>query len=284
MADQVEQAEIRGLDIDKVVKGYADPNYVFKAVCNISPTSGDSVRWYQETAGDLTATTPMAVANKAIMALPVHLDESWTRNTSYIQEFMAEGAISEMDIMSADIDVFARTSIRIARAVIKQVDTLIWNTLTENQTYQANIQTVSSLGWAGAGTDIVGEIESAKLALFTYNYNPMGARLFINPVTNKNLMKWIITSKGSSIPQFSSEKIASGVIMNLLGCDVVVSPNINASGAALVVPQVACTWKTHTPITTRVIEEPGLQKKVRVWERGIALLTDPKAVVYLSGV
>ena len=282
MADTVEMQEIRKLNIDRVVRGYALINYVFKSVCNVSDTSADHIRWYQETAADLTATSPMRVKNKAIAALPTNLEESWTRNTSYIQEYMAEGTISEMDIQSADIDVFARTAIRLARAVIKQVDSDIWDVITENQS-ASTINSVTSAGWAG-GADIIEEIEEAKKKIIENDYSVAGARLFINPETNKNLMKWLISTKGSSIPTFSSEKVSSGVVMNLLGVGVVVSNNVTTSGAALVVPSVAATWKSHTPITTRVIEEPGLNKKIRVWERGICILTDPKAVTYLDGV
>ena len=31
------------------------------------------------------------------------------------------------------------------------------------------------------------------------------------------------------------------------------------------------------PITSVVIDDPGIGKKIRVWEEGVALLTDPKS-------
>ena len=54
----IETVNIRGLDIDKVIKGFALTNYVFKNLVTSSTTDGDSVRWYQETAADLTITSP----------------------------------------------------------------------------------------------------------------------------------------------------------------------------------------------------------------------------------
>ena len=63
MSDSIEMQDIRGLDIDKAVKGFAEVEYVFKNICNKSTTSADSIRWYQETAGDLTVATPSYVNN-----------------------------------------------------------------------------------------------------------------------------------------------------------------------------------------------------------------------------
>ena len=113
MAETVEMAEIRGLDIDKVVKGFALQEYIFKNDCTVSSMSGDSVRWYQETAADLTATAPAAVANISPLSTFATLEASWTRNTSYVKKFAAEGFLSMEDIKSTDIDVLARTLLRL---------------------------------------------------------------------------------------------------------------------------------------------------------------------------
>ena len=71
--------------------------------------------------------------------------------------------------------------------------------------------------------------------------------------------------------------------MQILGLNVKVSLNVTTSGAAVIIPKVACTWKTHTDTTSRVIENPGMNSVVRVWELGCAILTDPKAVTYITG-
>ena len=59
----VETNDIRGLDIDKLVKGFALTEYIFKSMVTVSSTSGDAIRWYQETAADLTATATPASTN-----------------------------------------------------------------------------------------------------------------------------------------------------------------------------------------------------------------------------
>jgi hypothetical protein len=284
MPQSVEMQNIRGLDIDKTVKGFAEVEYVFKQYCTVSSMAGDSLRWYQETAGDLTATAPSVVANVSPLSQFPTLEKTWVRQTSYVRKYAAEGFISMEDMKSADIDVLARTLRALTRAVVKQVDTRIWDIMTSNRTFLGASNQVNSAGWFGAGTDIVNELLQAKRLIYENDYNPEGAILFINPLTNQNMLKWLISTKGSSIPNFSSNKVKSGVVMNILGLDVVVSNNVTTSGAAVVIPNVACTWKTYTDTTSAAIEEKGVGTKLRVWELGEAILTDPKAVCYLSGV
>lgn len=281
----VEEANIRGLDIDKTVKGFALVEYIFKSAVTVSSISADSIRWYQETAADPTANTALGlkVANKATYALPFTLEHSWTRNTSYVKEYMAEGTISEMDIMSADIDVLARTLLRLTRAVVKQVDTDIYNVITENQS-ASNINTVASTAaWdAASGQDPIEDILDAMRTIEQNNYSTSNLEIWLSPLDKKNLLTWLITTKGASIPRFASDKVESGVIMEFLGAKLRVSPNVVADSAVVLNPKQACTFKQHTDTTSRIIEEPGISKKIRVWERGIALLTDPKAVCLIT--
>ena len=72
--------------------------------------------------------------------------------------------------------------------------------------------------------------------------------------------------------------------MELLGQKVVVSANMSEDTVVQFVPGVACTWKQFTPITSAVISDPGIGKKIRVWEEGEAILTDPNAVHVITNV
>lgn len=283
MADSVEMQDIRGLDIDKTVKGFALREYVFKSDCNSSSMSGDSVRWYQETAADLTATTPSAVANISPLSIFPTLEPTWTRNTSYFKKYGAEAFISMEDIKSADIDVLARTLLRITRAVVKQVDTDIWNVLTENQT-AVNINAVTSTAaWdAASGQDPIEDILEALQKIEENDYDTAGAVLYLSPKDKKSLLTWLISTKGASIPSFSSEKVSTGELMSFLGCRIKVSNNVTADYAAVAITNKACTWKSFTDTTAKMIQEEGIGTKIRVYEHGIAILTDPKCVSLIS--
>jgi len=285
MADTVEQQDIRGLDITKTITGFALAEYTFKNDCEVSSMSGDSVRWYSETAADLTATTPAAVANISPLSQFPTLEVSWTRNTSYVKKYAAEGFLSMEDMKSADIDVLARTLLRLTRAVTKQVDTAIYNVLTENDT-PVNINTVATnAAWNTAsytGVNIIEDILDAKYQMELYNYDTSNAVLYVSPLDYKSMVTWLIDGKGSSIPAFASEKVSTGTVMQLVGVSIKISPNVTADKALMFIPKKACTWKSHTGITSKVIEEAGIGSRIRVWELGVPILTDPRAVTLIT--
>jgi len=281
MADTVEMQEIRGLDVDKAVKGFALASYTFKNECTVSTTSADHVRWYQETSADLTATAPATIGNISPLSTFATLEPSWTRQTEYIQKYGVEAFISMEDIKSADIDVLARTLLRLTRAVQKKVDTDIYDTIVGD----SNIQGFSgSVYWSGSGGTVLYDILDAKRRIYDYHYNPQGATLIIEQRVERDIINWLVSHKGSNIPQLASQQIQQGTVMNLAGVNIKTSPNANVRQALMIVPQQAVTWRQHTPITARVIDEPGIGSKVRVWELGLPTVTDPKAICLISGL
>lgn len=283
MADKSGQAEIRGIDIDKLAKGFADEEIVLKRFVTVSNTSAREIRWYQKTSGFLTATTTTGAATyiqTGEKALPTVIEQSWTRQTSYVKKFFVESPlISEEDIKDSDIDILATNIRDLVRAVEYDVEKHIWNVLTENQTPSLINTNASTAAWDAAnGQDPVEDIMEAKMNIRTNGYNPEGGVLFLSPKDHKSLLTWLITTKGSSIPSFASARVGDGVVMELLGLRVVVSTIVTADKACVAVPNRAVTYKQFEPVTARQIEEVGMGRKVRVWEEGVAILTDPKAV------
>lgn len=283
------EQNIRGIDIDKLAKGFADEEIIFKKFCTITPTSAREIRWYQKTAGfldstDTTGITASQIANVAPLALPVVVEQSWTRNTSYIRKYFVESPIiSDEDIRDSDIDIIATNIRDLTRAVARQVDSRIYNVISEDQT-AVNITTTPTMAaWDVAGSaDPIRDILSGSKLIRNQGYEINDLVLLISPTDYANLMGWLISTKGASIPSFASDKIESGVLMKLLTARIVVSNNTVADNALLFVPQRACTWKTFVPITARSIEEVGIGTKIRVWEEGEAILTDPKAVCLIT--
>lgn len=282
MVDTSAEADIRGIDVDKLAKGFADEENVLKRFVINSKTAAREIRWFQKTSGfldstDTTAITASQIANTSFKSLPVVVEQSWTRNTSYVRKYFVESPwISEEDIKDCDIDILA-TSVRdLVRAVARQVDARIYTVLSTG----SGVQTAASTqdGWDDAATgNPILDILTAKQAIRAYGYNPEGAVLAINSIEHKNLLNYLISVKGSSIPSFSSKMVGEGVVMELLGCQVVVSENFTTDQALVFVPNRAATWKSFTPITSAVISDVGIGKKIRVWEEGECLLTDPKA-------
>jgi hypothetical protein len=293
MADTVEMQDIRGLDIDRTAKGFAEEAYIFKNDCQTTTMNGDSVRWYQKTAGTLSATSPSATAKVSPLSRPMTLEVSWTRNTSYSKKYFVEGFISMEDIKTADLDVLATTVRDLTRVIVRDVDSAIFSVMSEGWVAAAavptTIQTFSAAAIGGGewnkasyGADIVKDLMHAKKMIWAYSYNPEGASLYLSPQDYESMVTWLISGKGSSIPSFASEKIASGTVMQILGLNVKVSNNVCKSGALVIVPQVATTWRQADPTTARTVEEAGIGTRVRVWESGVAYNTDPKAIVLIT--
>lgn len=283
MADTVEMQDIRGMDVDKVAKGFAERQYVFKKDCQVSSMKGDSIVWFSKTAGTLSATAPSKTSNISPLSRPAFLEPSWTRHTSYPQKHFVEGFISMEDIKSADLDVLATTIRDLTRVITRDEDAHIWDVMTESQS-PSEIQSYSITNeWDDySNANVVLDLMSVKKMISDYDYEPEGASLYLSPTDYKNLVTWLISEKGSSIPEFSSEKIKSGVVMNLLGLNVKVSNNVTNDYALVVVPKRATTYKEFTRITAKVVKEEGIGSRIRVWSSGVAYNTDPKAIVLLT--
>lgn len=286
MADTSGMADIRGIDIDKLAKGFADEQNIFKKFCTVTNTSAREIRWYSKTSGfldstDTTAITASQIANTDFSSRPVVVEQSWTRNTSYVRKYFVESpTISEEDIKDCDIDILATNIRDLTRAVERQVDSRIYTVLTTASGVQTGAATDE---WDVAATaDPIKDILTMKQALRAYGYDPEGSVLALNSIEHRNLLTWLINVKGSSIPSFSSSKVETGVVMELLGCRVVVSENATTDQAVLFIPQQSATWKSFMPVTAVTLDDPGIGKKIRVWEEGEAICTDPKSVYVLT--
>ena len=293
MADSSGQAEIRGIDIDKLAKGFADEASLLKQFVTKSSTKAREIRWYQKTSGfldstDTTAITLSQIANVSERSLPVVVEQSWTRNTSYVKKFFVESpTISDEDIKDSDIDILATNVRDLVRAVANQVDIRIYSVIIEaaaatpTTPNPTNTLTTAATadGWDDNLTDNpIKDIMTGNRKIRAQGYDTSSIVLYINPIEHENLLNYLINVKGSSIPSFSSEKVKSGVLMELLGNRVVVSQNATTDYALQFIPQRSATWKSFMPITSVVMSDPGVGKKIRVWEEGECLLTDPKSV------
>lgn len=286
MADGNAQADIRGLDIDKLAKGFADEENIFKKFVTTATTSARELRWYQKTSGFLDTTdssgiTASKINNVAFKARPYAVEQTWTRQTSYIRKYFVESPmISIEDVKDTDIDILATNVRDLTRAVARKVDQRIIEVITENYT-PVNINTAAATGTGWDDTtngNPVLDMLAAKQNIRSNGYNPEGAVCAMNSIEHKHLLNYLITVKGSSIPQFSSDRVKDGVVMEMLGLNIVVSENVTTDYVVIFVPQRAATYKQFMPISATTKEDPMIGIKIRVAEEGEAILTDPKAV------
>ena len=287
MADKSAQADIRGIELDKLAYGYADEMFILKKLCTVSTTSAREIRWQKKTAGildstDTTAITASQIANTAFKSRPVVVEDSWTRTTSYVRKYFVESPwISEEDIKDSQVDIWGDNMRQLVRAVSNQVEQRILGVLGDTLGTGGNVNTAAATadGWNDVATgDPIADIGTGIENIKTYSYDTSNLAMYMNPAEEKHLINYLINVKGSSIPQFASDQVTKLKILEIRGVKIYVSNNMSTDTVIMFIPGLSCKWKQFTPLTTAVIEDKGIGKKIRVWEEGEALLVHPRSV------
>ena len=288
MADRAGEQDIRGINIQEFVTGFADEDSVLKSYCRVSTTDARETRWFQKTAGYISPPTTTAItsnlaSNTAQRALAPVAAQTFTRNTAHMRKYyMKSEIISIEDEKDSDVDVLMTMVRDVLRGVASQIDTRIYNVGTESLS-PSTIGTAAATGTGWDDTtngnpilDILNGLKSFRTNSYKVD-SSMKPVLYIHPVEHTNLINYLITVKGSSIPNFSSEQVRKNVVMEILGCNVVVSTNATTDYAWLFIPNTAVAWKQFVPLTSEVERIVGVGKVVHVWEEGEAMLENPKA-------
>jgi len=283
MADTVGMQDIRGLNVNKIVTGFALQEFIMKQLVRVSGSSKWQERYYQETAADLTATAPSVIEGVNRLSSFPTLEVSWTQMNSYHKKHAAETTISWEDAISNDIPVIERSLLRIARAIAKSVDGAIWTELTVNN-YATINSGAATIPWASASSTPLANILEAKRAIWAQNYNPdRNGYLLLSPLGYKDLVQYLIHTKGASIPQFASEKVVNGNVGQILGLNILVSNVVAASGAVVIIGQECGNYLELEPLNTITIPDQGIKYTIRSWEIGVPQCTNPKAIYYIEG-
>ena len=283
------ESTIRGIDIDKLAKGFADEANIFKGFVKTSKTSAREIRWYTRSTGildttDTTGITASQIPAVGYKALPNVVERDWTRQTSYVRKYFVESpTISAEDIKDSDIDILATNVKDLVKAVAYQVDARIYDIVSDSQaggSAGVNTTAATGTGWDDTtnGNPIL-DILVAKRKIRQNGYNPEGAVLAMDSLAHQQLLNYLMTVKGSSIPHYNDKVIENpNVVMGMLGIKIVVSENVVTDSVTMWIPSTSATWKSFMPISSVVIDDPGIGKKIRVWEEGECILTDPKSV------
>lgn len=284
MADTAGQALIRGINIDKMSRDYFNEALIMKKEVTVMSTSSREIRWYQKTSGYLTTTSPAAIGGVAEGARPFVLEQSWTRNTSYTKKYFLESPLITLeDIQDSDVRVFLENAQDIAEAVAYQLDSDIWNVVSESQS-PTNINSVTATAaWdAASGQDPAEDIfESVQKIREETKRNPTNVKIYVSAKGEKDLKTWIV-STGSNFTEAASNMVMNGSLTKFGGYPIVVSENITADYAMVADLSRAAEYHEFMPMTTRVIEEEGIGRKVRAWTNGITILVKPKYVTLIS--
>jgi hypothetical protein len=289
MADTIGQVDIRGIEVQKFVTGFADEDVVLKKFCRQATATSREIRWFQKTAGYISPATTTGItsnllANTAEGAIAPVAYQSWTRNTSNVRKYFVESELITMeDEADSDVDVLGTMIRDLLIGVSSQVDVRIYNVLTESLSPVNILSTAATAdGWDDAATgnpilDILTGNQKIRAQRFKIDASNK-AVLYINSIEHRNLLNYLISVKGSSIPSVSGALLKEAVVMEILNNDVVVSENATTDYALQFLPNKSVAWKSFIGLTSEVEKYAGKGKKIFVWEEGEALLEYPKSV------
>jgi len=287
MVETAGQALIRDVDITKGAIAEFEEALIFKNLISGRPTKSREVKFWSKTSGYLTLTAPAKLSNIAPGARPFVAETSWTPTTKYTIKYMLDSPMINMeDESDSEVNVFRDNAKDVVESIANDVDGDIWDVITENVT-PVNINAVAANAtWAAAsGQNPFEDIMQAKMEIRQETKRSIrNGVLLLNAQGEKDLLVWLVTTKGSSVPNFASDKVGTGTIDKFAGLQVVVSENVVATYAFVGDLKQSTEYRTFKPLQTWIISEEGIGRKIRVSTNGVAILKKPKYNCLITGV
>lgn len=277
--------DLRKEHVDKLVKGFALQSYVLKdSLLNMSSSAWKET-YKIETAADLSGGAGSAVKGIPRGAKFPYGEVEWIEATKRHEKYGMEGKIDWEDTVTSEIDVIARTLLRIGRAVAKAVDDEIYTQVST----ASGINTVAaSAEWDAvtlADRDPIQDILNAIEAIAIDNYDPYkGGEIWVHPTEFSHLMG---NANVRNAGQFWTADVSkNGKVGRILGLTIRVTNSVTSSDkqAIVIIPKQAATWKSAHALSTHTFVEPGISWRVRAWEVGVTQVTNPNAVCTITSV
>lgn len=282
MVDVVEEQDLRGEAISKVVTGFALQEYRLKQLCMIQSSNAWTETYYTETATDLSAGGEIAVEGVPRLANFPYGEVSWTKTSGRNVKHAMEGVISWEDVKTNAIDVIARTLLRIARAVAKSVDTEIGAKIVS----LAGNTTIANATWDNAviaDRDPIQDLLNAKRDIAIDNYNPdNNGYVIMNPIAFAQLLGNANVRNAGQF--YTDDATRNGRVGKIVGLTIISTNSVTDGGCQVVVAKEACTWKSVVGLTVNTIEDPGIKYIIRAYEVGQIQVVNPNAIAKITGI
>ncbi len=271
--ESVGQDTLRAENVDSLVKGFALQNFVMKQVLMTPKSSSWLESYYRETETDLVAIRGIP----RLAGFPSD-DVTWEKDTAYMKKSGLESEIAIEDVLTNNIDVLARSLLRIGRGVVKVVDDAIYAILVAD----AGQSDTASATWDYiTRADRIPHEDIAKCMGKLSGKNYMADTIILHPTDFIYLITndYVMDSFDASGPDI----MKNGNMGKILGLKILVT-NSATEGTVLIVQSKVCgTYREVVPMTTSVEDKAGISKVVRAWEIGVPFVTDPNAICKLTG-
>jgi hypothetical protein len=278
---------IRKEVVDALVKQTAEASYKFKQACAVVSTDSWKNSFFREDPTVLAGPTGNTVAT----GLPRGANfpqqtVKWEEVSVRIIKYGLEDNIPWEDIISGDINVQARTVIKLTEAVTKAVDDNIWDALTQTLGTGTNIRIQSyaitnQAYWNVSSGAIIKDVMTAASYISKKNYDISDLLCFVSPENKVDILSYL-ADKGAQFPQIAGDVVRTGQIGRISNVTFIESNSVPTSFALLVKPKTCATFKQLVPLQSTTVEDPYKSLKIRVVEEGTVELTDPLAICLIK--
>jgi hypothetical protein len=272
--------------IDTTVKAIALREYVLKDLCSVESSNSFTESYFRETNTDPTDLTTGGGATVKIKGIPRFspfpaANVAWTKVSGTTYKYGDEGIVAYEDELMNNLSIIARTMVRIARGPVLGVDNEIAATMLASAGNTVTIAVGNE--WDSATVNNqrpIFDIQNAILQIRQDNMNPLNGSGYLC-LNGTDYMNLITNSAVLNNPTFHSGVLDNGVVGEICGLKIKVTETLEfgtPDKAYVVIGKDAMTWKEVVPLTTAMIEEPGVKKTIRAWELGQCQMVQPNGV------
>ena len=284
MADTWREADLRKEYIDGAVKAVAKDMAKLKTLCTIDSSDAWTESYYRETNADSTdGGTGSSIGGIPQMAPFPFVQVTETKVSSVVLKYGDETVISLEMQSRATVPMLQRHILRMGRKINWQIDSAIesemsdsaGNTFAITAGYEWDSTTV-------ANRDPVYDILYGIQMLRADGIDALNGNgyLVINGTDYTNI---ISNSKIVNHPTFQTvSAVQNGVVAQLAGLKIMVSENITAENAYIVVKGEALVWKQQQALKVQTIDDPGKSTTIRAWEFGVIQCHSPNAICKIT--
>ena len=283
-------AGIRKEVIDSMVKQTAARTYKFKQAVAIIPTNAWNNTFFREDLTIPSGQTGNATKGISRGANFPQYTIDWQEVTVKIVKHGLEDNIPWEDILSDNINVQARTIIRLTEGVVKSVDDDIWDAISETHGTQAGLNVIQSFvidqtsrgQWTESSAAIIDDLMKASELIATNgNYDVSNLICFISPRDHRAVKNYL-ADKGAQWMTIATDVATNGRVGKVAGITLVESNSVTASYALVVKPKTCATFKQLVSLRSTTIDDPYKSLKIRVVEEGVVEVTDPLAICLIK--
>lgn len=276
-------ADLRTEVIDRVVKGFALRNYIFKDSLIIDKTNAWKNTFSTEGSAELTGGTGSSIKGVPRGANFPYVEPNWVQSSARLEKYAAEGTILWEDEITNDVPVISRTLLRIARAVTKTVDDEIFAQVVAHAGNEEAIDADSEWNSATiANRDPIQDLLNAiaRINKHDYDVRKQGGELWLNNDDYANLLG---NNNVKNAGQFYTKNVTrTGTVEFLLNLRLKVSNSVTDDNAVIVIPKLIGTWKAAHVLSVETINDPLIKKTIRAVELGVTQITNRNAICIIT--